>query len=43
MKKFFIKKKSKKNMIYFFFGETRPERIKFLKSLDKLKLKKKYY
>ena len=39
--KIFFKKKIKKKYDIFFFGETRPERIKFLKSLDKLKLKKK--
>jgi hypothetical protein len=39
-KKFF-KKKIEKKYDVFFFGESRPDRIKFLKSLDTLNLKKK--
>ena len=39
--KIFFKKKIKKKYDVFFFGETRPERLEFIKSLQKLKLKKK--
>ena len=39
--KIFFKKKIKKKYDVFFFGESRPDRIEFIKSLHKLKLKKK--
>ena len=39
--KIFFKKKIKKKYDVFFFGESRPDRLEFIKSLQKPKLKKK--
>ena len=39
--KIFYKKKVKKKYDIFFFGESKTDRLKFIKSLDELKLKKK--